>query len=153
MSHSASELDVADSFVDNIMSPEYVQDTNDIDRNKLAAESSCFLDDIAVILIHPIEVVASTPSSASMSSVVDLSVDSRASIVMSFGMPTMHHTDRLTFLALPYLSAQSVPLYRCPDGSGLIVQCTNPSSLATAQTIVTHTTVRFRGEPSLEYHV
>ena len=45
-----------------------------IDRNQLSAESLCFLGDLAVVSIHPIEVVASTPLQGSTSSVADPSV-------------------------------------------------------------------------------
>ena len=63
-----------------------------------------YLGDFAVVLIDPIEVVASTPSQGSMSSVADPSIVGLASIrilVMSFGIPTVHHTDRLASSALP----------------------------------------------------
>ena len=75
-----------------------------IDRNQLSAESWCFLGDHAVISIHPIEVVASTLSQGSTSSVADPPVAGLVSIrilVMSFGMPTVHHMDPLTSSALP----------------------------------------------------
>ena len=120
--------DNVDSFVD--MSSWSIQDTSDayplswriaptqgrqrtmcstaaldgIDRNQLSAESCCFLGDLAVVSIHPIEVVASTPSQGSTSSVADPSEAGLVSIrilMMSFGMPTVHHTDRLTSSALP----------------------------------------------------
>ena len=45
-----------------------------IDRNQLSAESWCFLGELAVVSIHPIEVAASTPSQGSTSSVADPSV-------------------------------------------------------------------------------
>ena len=40
-----------------------------IDRNQLSAESCYFVGDLAVVSIHPFEVVASTPSQGSTSSV------------------------------------------------------------------------------------
>ena len=67
-------------------------------------ESRCLLGDLAVVSIHTIEVVASTPSQGSTCSVADPSVVGLVSIriqttrvVMSSGMPTVHHTDRVTF--------------------------------------------------------
>ena len=75
-----------------------------IDRNQLPAESLCFLGDIAVVSIHPIEVVASTPSQGSTSSGADPSVAGLEVIrilVISFDMPTVHPNYRLTSSALP----------------------------------------------------
>ena len=74
-----------------------------IDRKQLFVESLCFLADLAVVSIHPIEVVASTPSQGSTPSVAYPSAVGLVSIrvlVMSFGVQTVHHPDRVTFFSI-----------------------------------------------------
>ena len=64
---------------------------------QLSVESLCFLVDLAVVLINPIEVVASSPSPRSTSLVAD---PPACKWCRSTGIPTVHHIDQLTSLAL-----------------------------------------------------